>query len=247
MAIVVFEHGPSTGALRLAATLRDYGHRLRVIALDEGDQVPQALDDVDGVVTSGGRQSALDDHPWMEPELRCLQQAHEAGLPLVGLCLGSQLLARALGGEVGDVEGGIELGWHDVTLTAVGAEDPLLAGIPWTALQLHWHRQQVVQVPPGARVLATSQRCSVQAWALGLRAYGFQYHPEVYPETIDAWAAQEPRDLDEAGIKLDLLRSQTKEYYAPFARLADRLFESMALLLMPADRRNRGLVKDLHH
>ena len=65
MAVVVFEHGPSTGALRLAATLRDYGHRLRVIALHEGDQVPQALDDVDGVVTSGGRQSALDDHPWM--------------------------------------------------------------------------------------------------------------------------------------------------------------------------------------
>ncbi len=145
------------------------------------------------------------------------------------------------------MDDGIELGWQEASLTPVGAEDPLHAGIAWKALQLHWHRYEVAEVPPGARVLAASQRCPVQAWSMGLRTYGIQYHPEVYPQTIETWAAEEPGDLDEAGIELDLLRAQTKEFYRPFARLRDRLFESMALGLVPADRRNQGLVKDLHH
>jgi GMP synthase-like glutamine amidotransferase len=248
MAIVVFQHGASAGALHLGAVLRDQGHRLRVVPLHQDGQVPTDLDDdVDGVVTTGGRQAPLGDDPWIEPQLAYLRQAHEAGLPVIGICLGCQLLARAVGGEVGRMEGGVELGWHEVSLTPVGAEDPLHAGIAWTSLQLHWHGYQVTQVPPGARILAGSQRCPVQAWALGLRTYGFQYHPEVYPETIETWAAEEPQDLDEAGIKLDLLRAQTKEFYPSFARLRDRLFESMSLFLLPADRRNQGLVKDLHH
>ncbi len=247
MAIVVLQHGASTGALRLGATLRDHGHRLRVVALHEGEPVPADLDDVDGVVTTGGRQSPLDDHEWIEPEMQYLRAAHEAGLSVIGICLGCQLLARALGGEVNKMDGGVELGWQEVSLTPVGAEDPLHAGIGWTSLQLHWHSYQVAQVPPGARVLAKSQRCPVQAWALGPRTYGFQYHPEVYPETIETWAAEEPQDLDEAGIKADLLRAQTREFYRPFARLRDRLFESLSLYLLPADRRNQGLIKDLHH
>jgi GMP synthase (glutamine-hydrolysing) len=245
--ITVFEHSPSTGALRLGEVLRDYGHRLRFVSLHRDEPVPADLDDVDGVVTTGGPQSPSGDEPWIEAELRYLREAHEAGLPVVGICLGNQLLARALGGEVGPLDGGIELGWHDVTLTPVGAEDPLHAGIPWTSLQVHWHSHQVTEVPAGARVIAASGRCAVQAWALGLRTYGIQYHPEVFPQTLETWAAEEPAALDEAGIKLDLLRSQTKEFYPPFARLRDRLFESMALFLLPADRRNQGLVKDLHH
>ena len=247
MAIVVFEHGPSTGALRLGAALRDHGHRLRVVSLHDGDPAPADFDDVDGVVTTGGRQSPLDDLEWIEPQLEYLRRAHEGGLPVIGICLGCQLLARALGGEVGKMDGGVELGFQEVSLTPVGAEDPLHAGIAWTSLQVHCHSYQVTEVPPGARVLARSQQCPVQTWALGLRTYGIQYHPEVYPETIETWAAEEPQDLDEAGIKPDLLRAQTKEFYPPFARLRDRLFESMALYLLPADRRHRGLIKDLHH
>jgi GMP synthase-like glutamine amidotransferase len=245
--IIVFEHGASTGALHLGASLRDHGHRLRVVALYDDDPVPADLDDVDAVVTTGGRQSPLDDHPWVEPQLQYLRRAHAAGLPVIGLCLGCQLLARALGGEVAPMADGIELGWHDVSLTPSGAEDPLHAGIAWEAPQLHWHRYEVKEVPPGARILAGSQRCRVQTWALGLRTYGIQYHPEVYPETVVTWAAESPQDLDEAGIKPDLLRAQTRELYRPYARRRDRLFESIALSLVPADRRNQGLVKDLHH
>jgi GMP synthase-like glutamine amidotransferase len=247
MSIVILQHSPSTGAMRLAAALRDYGHRLRVIELHAGAAVPSDLDDTDGIIATGGNYSANNNEPWLEPEMKLLAEADAAQLPVVGICLGSQVLARALGGEVSTMDGGIELGWHEVALTPVGAEDPLFAGIAWTSMQFHWHQDEVSKMPDGARVLATSQRCQAQAWAHGLRSYGFQYHPEVYADTAEAWAGQDPDDLQKAGITLDELQTQTAEHYPTFERLSTRLFESIAMLLVPSDRRYKGLVKDLHH
>lgn len=247
MAIVVFEHSASTGVLRLGAALRDYGHRLRVIALHEGGRPPVDLVDVDGVVTCGGPQSINDNHAWVEPEMDFLRAANDEALPIIGVCLGSQVLAKALGGEVGPVDGGLEIGWHEVSLTDVGREDVIHAGIAWESMQFHWHRDHVTKAPPGARILARSQRSPIQAWALGLRTYGLQYHPEIYPETIETWIAEEPQALQEAGITAAHLREQTTEHSPAFARLSQRLFESIALFLMPADHRIQGLVKDLHH
>lgn len=247
MAVLVIQHGASAGPLRLGAALRDHGHRLRVVRLDRSEPLPPDLDDIDAVVTMGGPHSANDDHPWLEREMDLLRQADAVQLPVVGVCLGCQVLARALGGTVAPLPGGIELGWHDVTLTPAGAEDVVHAGVAWQAPMLHWHREHVTEAPPGARVLARSQRCPIQAWARGLRTYAFQYHPEIDPATIETWAAEQPRELEEAGVTLDGLMARTAEQYPAFARLTDRLFESIALHLMPADRLTAGLVKDLHH
>ena len=96
-------------------------------------------------------------------------------------------------------------------------------------------------------MLATSQRCPVQAWTRGLRTYGFQYHAEAEADTIETWASEQPEDLKEAGITLDELRAQTAAHFESSARLTGRLFESIALLLMPVDRRYEGVVRDLHH
>ena len=247
MAIVVLQHSESSGAGRLGAALRDHGHTLRMVSLHEGQPLPVDLDDVDGVLSTGGPQSALGGDSWLAGEIAFLRAADARAIPIVGLCLGCQVLARALGGEVAPNAGGIEFGWHDVTLTPPGADDVILSGIAWTSKQFHFHREGVSKPPPGARVLARSQRSPVQAWARGLRTYAFQYHPENTTQTIEQWAAQEPAALQEAGLSLESLREQTRRYYPVFERLSERLFESMALFLMPADRRTRGLVKDLHH
>lgn len=247
MAIVVLQHGASSNAGRLGATLRDYGHRLRLLSLHQGDPVPVDLDDVDGVLSTGGPQSALGSDSWLQPELAFLRAADARAIPIVGLCLGCQLLAKALGGEVAANAGGIEFGWHDVSVTPPGADDVILSGIAWTSTQFHFHRECVTKAPPGARVLAKSQRSPVQAWARGMRTYGFQYHPEITAPTIEQWAREEPAALSEAGLSVEALREQTHRYFPAFQRLSDRLFESIALYLMPADRRMRGLVKDLHH
>lgn len=248
MAILVFEHCDLSGVRRLGATLRDYGHRLDIRRMHRGDTLPHDLDDVQGVIACGGPHSANDTEPaWLVGEMDLLREAHAAGLPVVGICLGCQLLARALGGEVGPLDGGIEFGWHDVRLTDVGKDDPLHAGIPWTSPQFQYHRDAVTTPPPGARVLSRSARCGVQAWAHGLNAYGFQYHPEYDDETIATIMRTEPEVVAEAGLEIARLGADTERLYPTFARLGDRLFEAIALLLMPVDRRYKGLVKDLHH
>jgi GMP synthase-like glutamine amidotransferase len=248
MSIIVFEHSDLTGSDRLGEVLRDHGHRLDVVRLHDGDTVPADLVDVDGVLTVGGPQSANDDSiEWLQAEIDLLKAAHDGGLPVVGICLGSQILARALGGTVAPLDGGIELGWQPVKLTPAGRENPLHCGIAWESLQAHWHRDEVTELPPGAQRLSSSPRCANQAWCLGLRTYGFQYHPELFADTLERWADDEPKALTEAGISREQLVQQTATNYPVCARLADRLFESIALFLMPVDRRYQGVVKDLHH
>ncbi|UCD76711.1 MAG: type 1 glutamine amidotransferase [Phycisphaerales bacterium] len=258
MAVIILEHSPRTGALRLGETLRNYGQSLRVVALHEGDPVPDDLVEVDGIISAGGPQDPSDDSlPWLEEEMALLRAAHEAELPVVGLCLGCQILGRALGGRVGRLSASedpantparyIELGWHELKLTPTGREDPLHAGFAWNSMQLHWHRHHLIEPPPGAQVLASSDLCKVQTWSLGVRTYGFQYHPEVYPQTIENWAADEPQDLEEAGISLEQLRKDTEQYYPSFERLSDRLFERISLVLMAPDRRCAGVARDMHH
>ena len=248
MAILVFEHSDLSGSERLGETLRNHGHRLRVLSLHHGDAVPPDLDDVDGIVTCGGPHSIVSDEPeWLEPEMARIREAHEAQMPVIGICLGCQIVGRALGGEVTTMDAGAERGWHAVELTPVGREDVLHAGIAWSSIQPHWHADHVSTLPPGARILARSERCPNQTWAAGLRTYGFQYHPEIYPETMEGWAVDSPGELAETGLSLDELRKQTREHFPECLRLSQRLFEAIALCLMPVDRRHAGLAKDLHH
>ena len=251
MSILVFEHSDLAGVERLGRTLNDYGHSLRILRLHEGDAVPEDLDDCDGIISCGGPQSAVDGSEPFVPEMERMREAHERGLPVLGICLGCQLLARALGGQVERMasSGGasIELGFTDVKLTPIGREDVLHTGLAWSSMMMQHHRDHVSQLPPGARLLASSVTCKVQAWALGLRTYGLQYHPEVSVDNIEAWVRDEPQALQEAGISAEQMRDQVTKHYATFERLTDRLFESVALFLMPVDRRYKGLIKDLHH
>ena len=248
MATLVIEHSDTTGSDRLGEILRDHGHPLKVVQVHRGEALPPDLDDIDSIVACGGPQSPLDDNlPWIDQEIELLRMAHETDRSIVGLCLGCQLLARALGGEVSPLENGIEWGWHEVSLTPVGREDPVYSGIAWKSMQLHAHRFHVSQPPAGARVLARSEITPVQAWASGLRTYGFQYHPESYRSTIEAWMAQDPQDVQEVGLTPDEVRQRTDEHFPAFERLAERLFRQVALILMPVDRRFAGLAKDLYH
>jgi len=248
MSILIFRHSDSANAGRLAAMLRDGGHRLRVFDLHQGAALPLDLDDVDGIISCGGDPSATDDSlPWLAREMDLLREAHHAEIPIVGLCLGCQILARALGGEVGLLESGIELGWYPVYLTHAGMNDPVHAGVGWTTLMFHWHREQVIRLPKGANALAKSARTPVQAWSLGLRTYAFQYHPEVAPGDIARWIEESPDDLVEAMLTAEQLLAQTRANYSAFHRVTTRIFEQFALLVAPVDRRFSGLAKDLHH
>lgn len=248
MAILVLKHSPHSGIERLGETLSDFGQRLQTVQLHEGEPLPADLDGIDGIVSCGGAPSAMDDSlEWLAGEMDLIRAAHEYELPVIGLCLGGQILSRALGGKVSQRDDGIQLGWTDVSLTPSGREDPLHAGIAWTSPQFHWNRDRIAEAPAGARVLASSQRNAVEAWVLGLRTYAFQYHPEIFRQTIDVWINDDPYGLEEANISRDELLSQTEKKFPTMQRLTSRLFHSMALLLMPVDRRYKGIAKELHH
>ena len=157
------------------------------VELDEGEPIPD-LDAYDILFAMGGPMDVWEEdaHPWLVPEKRAIRDWVAADRPFFGFCLGHQLLADALGGRVGPA-GAPEVGIMDVELTEAGVADPLFAGIPRVSACMQWHSAAVLAPPGGARVLAHSERCPVQAIRVGRFAYGLQYHVEVTEATADEW------------------------------------------------------------
>jgi GMP synthase-like glutamine amidotransferase len=238
MPILVFEHTATEPPAQLGSALRDQGHRLRVLELYEGDALPPDLDDVHGLVVLGGPMNVDEqqEHPWLYSEMELIRSAHEQQLPIVGLCLGAQLVAKALGGEVQPMDKP-EVGWKQVELTFPGTMDPLFAGIPWRTQQFHLHGQQVTTLPEDATSLAGSEACQHQAFKVGLTTYAFQFHFEFTREQLHEVIAANEKTIGEAGESLETIKSETNEHYQLYRHLGDRLANNIAMLLMPLDKR----------
>jgi len=238
MAILVFQHHEIGRPGRLGATLRDHGLRLDIRELHARGAVPADLDGVDGVVSLGGPQNVDDPPekaPWMRAEMDLLAEAHARGLPVVGVCLGAQMLASALGGAVEPMDEP-EIGFHTVSLTAAGQTDTLHAGIPWDSPQFLHHTRHVASLPAGGVALASSKKRPVQAFRVGMRSYGFQHHFEADQRLIREMVASAKDDLHRAGYTEEEIEQQIESRYAEFARLADRLCVNIAAYLMPTSR-----------
>ena len=236
MSILIIEHSDLTGSDRLGQRLLEDGHRLQVVRVHLGEQVPNDLDEIDGVISCGGPQNPDCNEPWVEQELALLRSADTLEIPLFGLCLGSQLLARALGGEVSRCEVP-EMGWYDIDLTPVGRADFVLSGQPWSGPQFQWHHWQVSVLPEGATLLATSERCNVQVWMKGICTYAVQFHPECTPQRIESWIRDDAAQLGDAGISQESVIADTQQYFEDYLRLTDRLIDAISQLLMPMHSR----------
>ncbi len=238
MAIIVFQHHDIGTAGRLGLTFRDHGFKLRVIRPDRGEAIPPDFDGVEGVVSMGGPQNVDDPvgkWPWMPGEMEYLKGAHERQLPVIGVCLGHQMLAAALGGEVGPIDPGQgpEMGFHAVEIGALGQTDPVLAGIAWKSMQFQSHGREVKRLPGGAAGLSSSARCKVQSFRAGMRSYGFQYHFEVDRAGLEAHVRADGECLTKAGTSAEEVLRQADAQYAGFARLGDRLCLNLVTCLFP--------------
>jgi GMP synthase-like glutamine amidotransferase len=158
------------------------------VAFDRGDAI-RPLDHYDALVVLGGPMDVWEEaaHPWLAAEKRAIRRwVAELGRPFLGICLGHQLLANALGGRVGRARIP-EVGLSEVAFTADGRSDPLFAGFRDGMEVFQWHAAEVTSVPAAARVLAASPACAVQALRWGRAAYGLQYHVELTAETVREW------------------------------------------------------------
>ncbi len=186
MKILVFQHV----AVEHPGSFRDIiaaqGHSLHQVELDEGDPIPP-LAGFDVLLVMGGPMDVWqeDIHPWLKAEKSAIRDWVSAGRPYLGMCLGEQLLADAMGGAVALMTAPPEVGMSEVRL----APDPIFTGMPALCTCFQWHGAEVTALPPDARLLATSAGCAVQGFAIGYHAYGLQFHLELTAATATEWGA----------------------------------------------------------
>ena len=196
---LVLTHFEIDGRDELADWLTEAGLELEVLRLHAGDPVPAALPDGDVLVVMGGPQAAYDDSvPWHAAELALIRQAVGAGAPVLGVCLGAQLLARATGGRV-ERAARAEAGAALVAKRDAAATDPVFRDVPFTPDVVQYHGDEVVALPPGAVLLAAGVTTEVQAFRVGRRGYGLQFHVEAGVETVARWTRDDPELLARAG------------------------------------------------
>jgi GMP synthase-like glutamine amidotransferase len=202
---------------------------LRIVEVP-GAETPVAPDGFEAVVLLGGGFLPDDDEhaPWLPAERALTRRAVADGVPLLGICLGAQVLAVAAGGVVRGDHGRPERGSCRVSLRGEAGADRLLAGLPEEFRAIQNHRDQITELPAGAVRLAESGACPVQAFRVGERAWGVQFHPEAGADRLDRW---NEAALADAGLDLRALRAEAEEAEPESARNARRLAANFAELV----------------
>jgi GMP synthase (glutamine-hydrolysing) len=187
--VLAFRHSPADGLGLLEEILKANGFQFEYADLYASPEMEPAVNDADGLIFLGGSMSANDDLPYIGRELRHIEKAIERRQPVLGICLGAQMVAKALGAAVSrnEVE---EIGWAPVTFTERADKDPVLHGLR-TETIFHWHRE-TFDIPKNAELLAYSSACRHQAFRWGHRVYGLQFHLEVTAALITQWCREEP-------------------------------------------------------
>lgn len=230
MRVLVFQHVAAEHPGSFRDFMRADGVLWDPVELDEGETIP-ALDGYDALMVFGGPMDVWqeEEHPWLIAEKAAIRDWMAAGKPYLGVCLGHQLLADALGGKVGLMPQP-EVGVTEVSLTEAGQASPLFEGLPPTFPTLQWHGAAVLELPAGAKVLAENAHCPIQALQVGPRAFGIQYHVELTDETVPEWG-----DITEYRCALEaitgpggqaVLEAATREKVPVFRAVAQQLYRN---------------------
>jgi GMP synthase (glutamine-hydrolysing) len=198
MRVYVLQHVETEPPGLIGEALIDRGIAMETIRTFADDRVPEAMNGRDALVVMGGPMGVYeqDRYPHLTEEIGLIRNAIDASKPVLGVCLGSQLLAAALGAEVAPAQR--EIGWFPVTLTGEAAGDPLWRDAGPSFTPFHWHGD-AFDLPPGASLLASSARTPRQAFRHGENAYGFLFHMEMDPSMVRDMVETFVEELQEAG------------------------------------------------
>ncbi|WP_436522352.1 type 1 glutamine amidotransferase [Actinoplanes sp. HUAS TT8] len=239
---LVIENDPTDDLRRLGDWLTEAGLGVTVVRPHAGDALPESLDTFAALVVLGGDQSVYPDAagepgaPWFPALEGLLRKAVKHRVPTLGVCLGGQLLARAHGGQVERSPSGPEIGPGLVGKRDAADTDPLFKWVPLLPDVVQWHRDEITELPLSATLLAASSRYPHQAFRIGDRAWGLQFHIECDAEMMADWVRDGAADLDELGydpeavvLAVAEILPDVEEVWQPFAAR----FAALALGKLP--------------
>ena len=189
----IFRTTPTEGPAYFATYLERRSIPWQIIALDQGEGMPRNIRAYSGVAVMGGPMSANDDLPWIAPLIELLRSAVRHDVPMIGHCLGGQLMSKALGGTV-KVNAVREIGWGEVRVADNGVAREWLGDLQ-AFETFQWHGE-TFSIPPGGTRILEGEHCANQAFALG-KHLGMQCHVEMTPELIQTWIASGAEELAE--------------------------------------------------
>jgi GMP synthase-like glutamine amidotransferase len=227
--VLVLQHVAVEGPGRVGHALARAGRTLDLRRLDQGAPLPTTAADVEAVVVMGGPMGLadLETVPHLRAELRLLEDALARHRPVLGICLGSQLLATAAGGLVRPGPS-LELGWAPLVRTDAGRRDPVLSRLDDPLAVLHWHRD-VIELPAQATHLASSAQTAVQAFVVGDAAYGLLFHLEADAAHVAGMADAFPDEVAAAGLTAAALSADPA--IAALAEAADAALDAWVRLI----------------
>jgi GMP synthase (glutamine-hydrolysing) len=234
--VLVVKHAAHEGLGRLAAILAAHDYQVQQLEPYRGEVVPKTLADHDLLVMMGGPLGVYDkDRPefsFLVHEIRLLENCLAQNRPILGICLGAQLLAAAAGARVVPMHKNEqplrEVGWGNVSFHPSHDTDPLFRGIPSSMPVLHWHGD-IFDIPANARRIASNEVCPNQGFQIGSRQVGLQFHPEVSPNDVEAFS-QADTEYAIGALGPDAvqqLRADTERFYPAFAPLGARLLDNI--------------------
>jgi|HubBroStandDraft_6_1064221.scaffolds.fasta_scaffold09810_2 GMP synthase (glutamine-hydrolysing) len=227
--IYILQHHPVEDLANIADALEGTALAWQYVRVDKGQSVPASMKGAGGLIVMGGPMGVYqtDRYPWLRDEMHLIEDAMKSNLPVLGVCLGAQILAAALGAKVERNPNGKEIGWHPIRLSDSAKDDRLMRGLPATMTPFHWHGD-IFELPPGATSLASSDKTPCQAFRHGDKVYGLQFHFEVTGEGVAAMADAFAKDLARENIPADRMIAQAAEYLPPLEKISETVFTRWA-------------------
>ena len=227
--IYVLQHHAVENLGNIADALEGAALAWQYVRVYDGQPVPSSMKGAGGLIVMGGPMGVYqtDRYPWLRDEMRLIEDAVKSNLPTLGVCLGAQILAAALGAKVERNPNGKEIGWHPIKLGDSAQHDRLMRGLPATLTPFHWHGD-IFDLPPGAVLLASSEKTPCQAFRYGDKAYAFQFHFEVTPDGVAAMADAFAKDLNRENIAADRMIAQAAEFAPTLEKISDTVFSRWA-------------------